>query len=54
MFAYIMSERISIVVPDGTLQKIKSIATKNEDTQSACLRKIISNGIKLANKEDKK
>lgn len=44
-FAY-MSERISIVVPNGTISRLQEKAAKQGHTQSALCRKILLEGIK--------
>lgn len=41
-----MSERISIVVPNGTIEKLKLKAEENGYTQSALGRKILLDGLK--------
>lgn len=45
-FAYIMSERITVVVPDGTRKKLKEKAEEQGHTQSALSRKILLDGLK--------
>ena len=46
MFAYYMSERITIVVPDGTRARLKKNAYAQAYTQSAYSRKIILEALK--------
>lgn len=41
-----MSERISIVVPDGTIKRLQEKADKQGHTQSSLCRKILLEGIK--------
>lgn len=41
-----MSERISIVVPDGTISRLNDKASKSGHTQSALCRKILLDGLK--------
>lgn len=50
MFAYNMSERITIVVPDGTRSRLKKKAEKQGYTQSAYSRKIILEALKQEEK----
>ena len=45
-FAYYMSERITIVVPDGTRQRLKDKADKQGHTSSALGRKLLIDGLK--------
>lgn len=45
-FAYYMSERITIVVPDGTRARLKKNAYEQAYTQSAYSRKIILEALK--------
>lgn len=40
-----MSERISIVVPDGTIERLKRTADYTNRTQSNLARKFILNGL---------
>lgn len=46
MFAYYMSERITIVVPDGTRNKLKEKAARQGHTPSSLGRKILTDGLK--------
>lgn len=46
MFAYYMSERITIVVPDGTRNKLKEKAAKQGHTPSSLGRKLLTDGLK--------
>ena len=40
-----MSERISVVVPDGTIERLKNAATEERRSQSNLTRKFILDGL---------
>jgi peroxiredoxin family protein len=46
-----MSEKISVVLPNGTIDKVKAAAILQDDTQSALLRKFILNGLRAISKD---
>lgn len=47
-FAYYMSERISIVVPDGTRERLKRTSEYQERSQSNLARKFILDGLSFS------